>query len=83
MGGRREGSLPRQKRVSINSAGAFPASQYFLPAWHPGRLDPCLQLLLLPGTLAPQTLPSDFDQGTQFSLLCRTDETGLCRTLAA
>lgn len=54
---RREGSLPRQNWVSVNSAGAFPASQYFLPAWHPGRLHQCLQpLLLLPGSPAPQTL---------------------------
>lgn len=84
MGSSPEGSLPRQKWVSVNSAGAFPASQYFLRAWHPGRLDLCLQpRLLLPGNLAPQTLLSDFDQGTQFSFLCRTDETGLCRTLAA
>lgn len=57
IGSRREGSLPRQNWVSVNSAGAFPASQYFLPAWHPGRLHQCLQvLLLLPGSLAPQTL---------------------------
>lgn len=73
MGNRREGSLPRQNGVSVNSAGALPAPQYFLRAWHPGRLGLCLQmLLLLPGTLAPQMLLSDFDQGTQFSFLCRT-----------
>lgn len=80
MGSRREGSLPRQNWVSVNSAGAFPASQYFLPGlapWSPGPV--CLQLLLLllPDTLAPQMLPLDFDQGSRFSFLCRTDETGL------
>lgn len=83
MGSRREGSLPRQNWVSVNSAGAVPSLPILPSCLAPWSAGPVLQVLLLPGTLVPQTLLSDFDQGTQFSFLCRTDETGLCRTLAA
>lgn len=80
MGSSREGSLPRQKWVSVNSAGAFPASQYFLPGlapWSPGlcacNYCCCSYLaLLLPKCCRPTSNKAD-----SFSSLCRTDETGL------
>lgn len=69
MAVRREGSLPRQNWVSVNSAGAFPASQYFLLGLAPDVLDPCLQLCYcyyLPILLSKGCCPTSIKAHTVF-----------------
>lgn len=79
MAARREGWLPRQNWVSVNTSGAFPASQYFLPGLAPDLLDLCLQIcccylaILSPNCCCPPSIKAH-----SFPFPACTDETGLC-----
>lgn len=86
MGSSREGSLPRQNWVSVNSAGAFPASQYFLPGlapWSPGPVPATTAAAATWHSCSPNVAVRLRIRRTVFPFFAVLTRLDFCRILAA